>query len=223
MRARTPRRLNWRWLTGVVGVTAIVAFSLWGYAFGPALWAYASYSPQEGDVIFQSLPYSPVVAAIEGGTKSPLSHCGIVAREDGRWVVYEALAPVGPTALGDFIARGRNRAFLVKRLRVDEQLHVPAMLASVRTLRGRPYDTRYRLDDERESIYCSELIWLAYQDATGGKSLGKLITLGELKWQPYERLIEQLEGAKPPLERPMITPRDLARAEQLEIAFSYGY
>ncbi|WP_254512739.1 YiiX/YebB-like N1pC/P60 family cysteine hydrolase [Anatilimnocola floriformis] len=211
------------WSAIVLVVFVVVAGTIWGFTFGPALWALASYQPQEGDVIFQSLPRSPLVNAIEGGTRSPLSHCGIVARENGRWVVYEAYAPVGPTPLGDFVARGRDRAFLVKRLKADEQPHVPKMLASVRSLRGRPYDIRYRLDDDRAAIYCSELIYLAYQDATDGEQLGQLIALGELKWNPYEKLIERIEKAPPPLDRQMITPRDLSRAEQLETVFSYGY
>jgi hypothetical protein len=210
-RARRIRHEG-KWIALVLGVLSLVTIVLLLFIYGPAYWAYASYQPQEGDVIFQSLPFSRIVTAIEGATDSPLSHCGIVAREDDRWVVYEAIGPVGPSPLGDYIARGRNRAFLVKRLRSVEQPHIPEMLAAVRALRGRPYDERYRLDDDH-----------AYRDATGGKSLGKLVTLGELNWQPYQELIEQIEKAPPPLDRELITPRDLARARQLETAFSYGY
>ena len=152
-----------------------------------------------------------MVTAIEGATHSNFSHCGIVAQDNGGWVVYEAFAPVGPIPLGDFMARGRDRAFLVKRWKSEQQQHVPAMLETVRKLHGRPYDERYRLDDDREAIYCSELIYLAYRDATGGESLGRLVTLGELKWKPYEELIEQIEQAPPPLDRQIITPRDLAQ------------
>jgi hypothetical protein len=221
-RARRGRQ-ECKWIALFLGVLALVTIVLLAFVYGPAYWAYASYQPQKGDVIFQSLPFSRIVTAIEGATDSPLSHCGIVAREEGRWVVYEALGPVGPTPLGDFIARGRNRAFLVKRLRSAEQPLVPPMLAAVRALRGRPYDERYRLDDDREAVYCSELVWFAYRDATAGKSLGKLVTLGELNWQPYQELIEKIEKAPPPVDRELITPRDLARARQLETAFSFGY
>ena len=222
-RAKRNMKRELIWTASVLGSFAVVALATIGFTFGPAWWALASYQPQDGDLVFQSLPHSPLVNAIEGGTQSPFSHCGIVAKENGRWLVYEAFAPVGPTPLGDFVARGRNRAFLVRRLKADEQQYVPPMLATVRTLRGRPYDIRYRLDDNREAIYCSELIYLAYQDATSGGSLGKLITLGELKWKPYERLIEGIEKSPPPLDRQMITPRDLFRAEQLETVISYGY
>jgi hypothetical protein len=217
------RRQEGKWIGLVLGLLSLATIAVLGVTYGPAWWAYASYEPQEGDVIFQSLPFSRLVTAIEGATQSPFSHCGIVARENGRWVVYEALKPVGPTPLGDFIARGRNQAFQVKRLKNEQQSLVPALLASVRKLRGRPYDERYRLDDDGEAIYCSELIYVAYRDTTGGASLGQLVTLGELKWQPYAELIEQIEKAPPPLDRQLITPRDLFRAHQFETAFSYGY
>ena len=69
------------------------------------------------------------------------------------------------------------------------------------------------MDDE--SIYCSELIYKAYRDATKG-SLGKLVKLGDLKWRPYQQIIERLEGGPVPVEREMITPRDLALAEPLQ-------
>jgi len=42
---------------------------------------YSSYSPKEGDIIFQALPNaSDLVRAIEGITESCYSHCGVVIR-----------------------------------------------------------------------------------------------------------------------------------------------
>jgi hypothetical protein len=84
----------------------------------------------------------------------------------------------------------------------------------VRAYVGRPYDIRYEMDDEK--IYCSELIYKAYRDATGGE-LGSLVALGELNWRPYERLIREIEGGPVPVERRMITPHHLSQAQQLEL------
>src|SRR4051794_6901417 len=50
-----------------------------------------SYAPREGDLVFQSLPHNPLVDAIEGVSKSPLSHCGIVVKQGDQWYVLEAL------------------------------------------------------------------------------------------------------------------------------------
>ena len=220
---RAPRRSKATWLIAgiLVGLSLVVA-GIWCVAFLPSYLAYYRYQPQEGDVVFQSLPYSRLVTAIEGATRSPFSHCGIVAKQDGRWVVYEAFKPVGPTPLGEFIGRGRNGAFAVYRFRAPHQQHIPQVLANVREYRGRPYDERYRLDDDAAAIYCSELIYLAYQDAAG-EQLGKLVTLGELKWQPYTELIERIENGPPPLDRKIITPRDLASAPQLEKVYSFRF
>src|SRR5262245_28488608 len=72
---------------------------------GPASWAYWTYAPQDGDVVFQALPHQDVVDAIEGATGSDFSHCGIVAKFEGKWVVYEALGKVRATPLYDFLLR----------------------------------------------------------------------------------------------------------------------
>lgn len=186
----------------------------------PALWHFASplrawrqYQPMEGDVLFQSLPRQEIVNAIEGATGSPWSHCGIVARENGGWVVYEAIEDVHKTPLDEFYRRGREGRFAAFRLKEKHRAQVPAVLEKARAYLGRPYDVRYRWDDE--AIYCSELIFKAYRDATG-ESLGKRVKLGELKWRPYQQIIERLEGGPVPVDREMITPRDLAKAEQFE-------
>jgi len=71
----------------------------------------------------------------------------------------------------------------------------------------------------------ARLAWFdAYQphkDVTG-KGLGKLVSLGELNWKPYEKSIRKLEGGPPPLDRKMITPRDLAKAVELKLVTSHG-
>ena len=77
--------------------------------------------------------------------------------------------------------------------------------------------TRYRFDDE--AIYCSELIWRGWEAATG-KELGTAVTLGSLNWQPYQAVIQAIEGpGNLPLDRKMITPRDLAKAKELKLVF----
>lgn len=204
---RISRVVFWLGLLTIFGAVVVLQ--------GPASWAYWTYTPQDGDVLFQSLPHQSVVDAIEGGTDSAFSHCGIVAQVDGKWVVYEALGQVRATPLYDFLLRGRERGFAVYRWKGDEQSHVPGILGRARAMLGRPYDSRYRMDDEK--IYCSELIYKAYRDVTNGGQAGKLVRLGELDWGPYRKTIIELEGAEPPLDREMITPKDLALASQLEL------
>lgn len=198
---------------------AVVVIGVWIY--GPAYLAYWAYEPREGDILFHSSPRTRLVNAIEKVTGSRNSHCAIVALRDGDWVVYEAYRGVEVTPLKEFIFRGRDQAFAVYRLNEPQQPHVPAMLAHVHEFLGRPYDARYRLDDEK--IYCTELIYKAYQRATGGESLGQLVRLRDLNWQPYEETIEHFEGGPAPLDREIITPDNLAEAEPLRLIYSHRF
>jgi hypothetical protein len=212
MAFRRPQFKRLAWPTLGIFLGAALAT---GASYGPALWRTWTYEPREGDLIFQSLPNGPVVAAIEGATHSPWSHCGIVAKNSrGHWIVYEALGEVKATSLELFLMRSRNQRYATYRLRPEHQHHVAPLLQAVRGYLGRPYDHRYQMDDE--NIYCSELIYKAFHEVTG-EQLGELVPLGDLDWQEYLPLIERIEGGPVPVDRQMITPRDLARAKQLEL------
>ena len=215
----TPVRRWIRILGWTVAGGFLVATLWYGATIAATYAAIAKYTPQDGDVIFQSLPYGPVVWAIEGVTKSPYSHCGIVGQRDGQWVMYEAIGSVRITPLKEYLWRGRGGGFAVYRLQDEHREHIPETLRCCENYLGRPYDYRYQLDDE--SIYCSELIYKSFRDATNGQQLGELRKFGEMNWKPYETLIRQIEGGDVPINREMITPRDLARAKQLEPVFSH--
>ena len=102
------------------------------------------------------------------------------------------------------------------RLGAKHAGHIPEFIMAARKYMGRPYDIRYRMDDEK--IYCSELIFKGYRDATG-EELGKLVKFGDLKWVRHTPVILAIEGSLP-LNRIMITPRHLSEARQLEKVFS---
>ena len=179
------------------------------------------YHPQVGDILFQALPKGvDLVEAIEGVTGSNYSHCGVVVKdESGNWQVFESIKLVGSVSLESWTNRGRGRKFAAYRLKGENATEIPKFLAALPKFSLRPYDVRYRMDDD--FIYCSELIYKAYRDATN-KPLGKLIRLGDLNWRPYVATIRKYEGGPPPLEREMITPIDLSKAPQLKKVFDNG-
>lgn len=192
------------------------------FVFKPlTIWLF--YRPQAGDVVFQSLPGDyDLVKAIEGITGSPFSHCGAVQKIDGQWVVIEAIGEVRRTPLLLWIARGRGSRITVCRLKEPYRQHIPAMNTAMDRLMGRPYDFRYRFGDDE--IYCSELVFRGYETATKGDALGVIRKLGDMNWRPYTLTIQKYEQCGPdnlPLDRPMITPRDLAEAPQFEQVFSW--
>jgi hypothetical protein len=203
------------WLT----LPLLLVMVLVGCTVGARLAWFDAYQPQEGDLVFQSLPNSELVVMIEGATQSPWSHVGMVVKEGDDWYVYEAIGPVKKTPLVEYVKRSRGGACAVYRLKEKFQKNIPQMIKASKKYKGRPYDSRYRMDDEL--IYCSELVYKSYKDATG-KGLGKLVSLGELNWKPYEKSIRKLEGGPPPLDRKMITPRDLAKAVELKLVTSHG-
>lgn len=182
------------------------------------LLAAAEYIPQEGDIVFQSLPHNEVIDAIEGCTGSPYSHCGIVVKNKRGWWVLEAIGPVQEGPLTRWIAQGRDRQFAVYRLKPEHQPKVSPMIEAARKFLGRPYDIQYELDDAK--IYCSELVYKAWL-ATTGEKMGKTVKLGDLNWKPHEPVIRAITNGLP-LERVMITPRDLATAKQLESVLPLG-
>ncbi|MFN0127797.1 MAG: YiiX/YebB-like N1pC/P60 family cysteine hydrolase [Verrucomicrobiales bacterium] len=208
------RRARWRF-----AVLLSVFFVLAGWHLGLPAARTLVYTPQEGDLVFQSLPHNPLIDAIEGCTGSPYSHCGIVARRGDKWVVVEAVGPVKETPLFSWIRQGRRSGLAVYRLTRDLE-RIPALIAEARAMVGRPYDIHYALDDG--AIYCSELIWKAWNRA-GGTPLGSLTTLGDLNWRPHEAVIRRIENGGLPLDRPMITPVEITRDPRLTEILRQGF
>ena len=173
------------------------------------------YEVHEGDIVFQSLPHSPMVDMIEGATQSRCSHCGIVAKSDGHWTIIEAIGPVKETPLAQWIAQGRDGWFAAYRLNPALSTQIPAIVAQARRYLGRPYGNHFRFEDE--GIYGSELVFKAIKETTH-QNVGKTQPLGDLNWRPYADYICSIEQ-EIPLDREMITPRALTEAPELTKVF----
>jgi hypothetical protein len=175
---------------------------------------------RDGDVIFHE-SRSAQSRAIQLATKSRYSHMGIVYRRNSNWFVYEAVQPVKLTPLHEWIARGRDGHFVVKRLRNPAVL-TPAVLREMRAagekFRGKPYDLYFEWDDRR--IYCSELVWKIYKEAAGIE-LGSLQKLKEfdLSHPAVREKMRERYGSRIPLLEPVISPRAIFESDKLvEIA-----
>lgn len=174
------------------------------------------YAPQEGDIAFQTLPHNALNDMIEGSTGSPYTHCGILHRAGSEWKVIEAIGPVKETSITAWQMQGREGHFTVYRLKAKYRDKIPAFIKAAQGYEGLPYDIHYEMDDK--AIYCSELVYKAFRQATG-EEIGHLQKVRELKWQPYEAVIKQIEGGTVPLDRVLITPRSVTEAPQLEKVF----
>src|SRR5690606_20965302 len=68
-----------------------------------------------GDLIFQS-SVSGQSKAIQIATRSKYSHVGILLEKNGELQVFEAVQPVKFTPIEEWIQRGRDKEYVVKRL-----------------------------------------------------------------------------------------------------------
>jgi uncharacterized protein YycO len=163
---------------------------------------------RDGDVIFHTSRSSQSLA-IQRATGSQYSHMGLVVHRNGKPFVFEAVSTVRLTPLDQWIARGTGRHFVVKRLRNAESVLTPAALeklrAEARRFAGRPYDLTFGWADDR--IYCSELVWKAYDRALGIQ-IGGLQEVRDFNLSdPAVRAkMRERYGNNIPLNEPVISP-----------------
>jgi hypothetical protein len=171
---------------------------------------------RDGDIIFHE-SRSSQSRAIQLATKSRYSHMGILYRQNDRWFVYEAVQPVKMTPLDDWIRRGKNGHFVVKRLR-DHAALTPAVLKRMRAVgeryRGRDYDLYFEWSDAR--IYCSELVWKIYKQGASVE-IGRLQALREFDLsEPAVRAkMRERYGNKIPRGEPVISPAAMFDSDRL--------
>jgi hypothetical protein len=171
---------------------------------------------QDGDIIFQS-SQSGQSQAIQLATHSPYSHVGIVFKEQGHLVVYEAVQPVKRTPMGQWILRGKDQAYVLMRLK-DRSLMTPAaklrLKQAVQAHLGKDYDWSFGWSDEK--LYCSELVWKAYDRALK-LHLAELKHLRDfdLSSDAVQSQLKKRYGDEIPLDEPVISPADLLQSPLL--------
>ncbi len=172
---------------------------------------------KDGDMIFQS-SISPQCKAVQLATHSPYSHCGLIFHEQGKPYVLEALQPVTVTSLTDWIARGKNKHYVIKRLKNADKILSTSVLAKMKKIgeefRGKDYDATFEWSDNR--IYCSELIWKIYQRGAGVQ-VGKLEKLKDFDLSSAEvkSKLKERYGNQIPLEETVISPASIFNSDIL--------
>ncbi|MDR2625955.1 MAG: YiiX family permuted papain-like enzyme [Zoogloeaceae bacterium] len=171
----------------------------------------------EGDLIFQTSG-SRQSLAIQRATKSRYSHMGIIFREQDEYFVYEAVQPVKKTPLAEWIKRGKEGKFALRRLKARAQILTPQTLAKMKEIAtgylGNEYDAHFAWDDER--LYCSELVWKIYQRGAG-QEIGKLQKLGDfdLNDKLVQAQLRERFGSQVPLDETVISPAAMLSSERL--------
>ena len=160
---------------------------------------------RDGDLIFHT-SRSAQSLAIQRATHSSYSHVGMVFLRDGKPFVLEAIATVRYTPLAQWTARGAQGEYVVRRLKAPlDARRSAALRTAAEKFLGRPYDLYFEWSSER--IYCSELVWKAYDDALGVE-LGARQKLRDfdLSDKVVKAKMRERYGSRVPLDEPVISP-----------------
>ena len=160
---------------------------------------------RDGDLIFHT-SRSEQSLAIQRATHSPYSHVGLVFHRDGKPFVFEAVATVRYTPLAQWIARGTDGKYVVRRLNQplnDQQAR--KLRAAAESYAGRPYDLYFEWSGAR--IYCSELVFKAYHDALGIElGVRQKLRDFDLSDPVVKAKMRERYGARVPMSEPVISP-----------------
>jgi len=186
--------------------------------FTGVLWSQDQAAWKEGDILFHT-SRSAQSLAIQQATRSQWSHMGLLFRKGGRWMVLEAVQPVKYTPVEAWIRRGAGGRVVAKRLAQLDVVGASKVQKAAEAFLGRPYDLAFEWSDTR--IYCSELVWKAYERAVGLR-LGRLQTLEEfdLSSPVVQRKMKERYPKGVPMQEPVISPQAVFESPELMDAWS---
>jgi hypothetical protein len=169
----------------------------------------------DGDLIYHTSRSTQSVA-IQQATKSRWSHMGIIFLRNGKPHVLEAAATVRYTPLAQWIARGVDGEFSIRRWRDARDGLSPTQSTALRqraeAFLGKRYDLQFRWSDSK--IYCSELAWKAYERALGVR-VGEPVAMGtfDLSGADAKAKARERFGAALPARELVIAPSAMFDAD----------
>ena len=163
---------------------------------------------REGDVIFQT-SLSQQSPLIKIGTRSTITHCGVVVMKDGKPYVLETQKTVVLTPLDKFIARGKDGKYWHKRPQMDN------IKIKYNSYLGMPYDLAFKFDNGK--FYCSELIYDIYLNQLGvelcePKQIGDYLILGSHR---LPKIKEAMKKRNITMEQYAVAPVDVFKSKEL--------
>ena len=164
---------------------------------------------KEGDVIFQTTEsrQSPL---IQIGTRSKITHCGIIVMRNGEPYVLETLKTLVLTPLDKFIARGKDGKYWLKR---SDKENIKIEYGKYL---GKSYDLAFSFDND--IYYCSELVYDIYKNQLGielckPKKVGDYLILGTDQLSIIEKEMTRRGITK---EQYAVAPVDIFKSDYLK-------
>jgi hypothetical protein len=145
---------------------------------------------------------------------------GVIFFRDGKPYVYEAIKTVQYTPFKEWIARGEDGHYVIKRLadanRILTSQAVAKLLHAATRFQGKPYDLTFEWSDER--MYCSELVWKIYDRGIGIQvgQLQKLLDF-DLSDPVVKSKMKERYGNHIPMEETVISPGEIFSAVSLRV------
>jgi len=174
---------------------------------------------RDGDIIFVSSSAFEEAKAIQTVSKSPMTHCGVLLKEGNDWFVYEAVQPVQKTPLKDFHKTDGGETYCVRRLKDADNVltkeNLEKLHTSLKDKVGKDYDHLFGWGNDK--MYCSELVWKSYYEATKQK-IGKIHMVGDFDLSDplVKKHVEMRYGKNVPLTEPTITPGNVYESRLLK-------
>lgn len=164
---------------------------------------------REGDVIFQTSK-SQQSSLIQIATRSKITHCGIIVMKDGKPYVLETLKTLVLTPLDEFISRGEDGRYWLKR---SEKENIKIKYGNYL---GIPYDLAFKFDNAK--FYCSELIYDIYKNQLGielcePKKVQEYLILGCDKLPKIEETMKKRGISK---DQYAVAPVDVFKSKHLK-------
>ena len=164
---------------------------------------------RERDVIFQT-SQSEQSPLIQIGTRSMITHCGIVVMKGGKPYVLETQRTIVLTPFDKFIARGVDSKYWLKRSNKEN------IKIKYKSYLGKPYDLAFRFDNDK--YYCSELIYDVYHNQLGielckPKTIDDYLILGTHHIPKIKRAMKK-RGIS--MEQYAVAPVDVFNSKELK-------
>ena len=90
----------------------------------------------------------------------------MILKKGKEYFVLEAVQPVKLTSLKDWIKRGKDNDFVLKRIKNRDEILTPENIQKMKSIGerylGKDYDLKFEWSDDK--IYCSELVWKIYKE-----------------------------------------------------------
>lgn len=176
-----------------------------------------------GDIIFQTSQTNEG-KFIETLTESTYSHIGVLVKKDKKWYVFEAEQKIQYTPIEEWVKRGLETHYIVKRLEDRKKYFTDTkeqeFIELCDDLLSKNVDKKYLWSDGE--FYAAELVWKLYEKVLGIKA-GKVKKISDyaIEDTKIKNEIKKRYQGGVPLNEDMVMPIDIFNWTKLETIINH--